>query len=179
MWCGSIATPPFWTTIGPVSTPASGRNTVTPVSVSPSRICQASALPPRYFGSNEGWKQSEPWRGASTISAGRMIVTKASTLRSAPSAACSATRSGIAAPFLRSVFGRSRRSPRFSASSASGSGRAPGRRRVHADDLVARVEQPHQHVAPERAPVRSTAMPLTQRAPVRSPTVPRGSAGVP
>ena len=59
-----IGTPPFCTAIGPVSTPASGWNTVTPDSVAPSRICHASALPPRKRGSSDGWKQSERCGGA-------------------------------------------------------------------------------------------------------------------
>jgi hypothetical protein len=71
----SIRTPPFCTTMGPVSTPASGWNTVTPLSVSPRMICQAMAEPPRKRGSSEGWKHSERCGGASTISTGRITVT--------------------------------------------------------------------------------------------------------
>ena len=48
---GPISTPPFWTTIGPVSIPSSGRNTVTPDSFSPRMICHGIAAPPRKRGS--------------------------------------------------------------------------------------------------------------------------------
>jgi hypothetical protein len=37
-------------------------------------ICHGIAAPPRKAGSSEGWKQSEPSGGASTISGGRITV---------------------------------------------------------------------------------------------------------
>ena len=104
------------------STPASGRNTVTPLAFAEDDLPRERGAP-RKRGSSEGWKHSEPWRGASTISGGRIVVTNASTLSSAPSARCSATSSGSAAPPRGGSGDGEQRGPRAAASLASGSGR--------------------------------------------------------
>ena len=46
-----------------MSMPASVQKTVTPVFVSPLMSCHGMALPPRYFGSSDGWKQMLDSRG--------------------------------------------------------------------------------------------------------------------
>ena len=75
--------------------PGSTQKTVTPLRVSPLMICQGMALPPRYPGSSDGWKQMLPSRGTSNTLCGTICVTYASTPRSARSASNSPCTSGF------------------------------------------------------------------------------------
>ena len=65
----------FCRRIAPVSMPGSTQNTVTPPSVSPLMSCHAMALPPRYFGNSDGWKQMLPRRGTAKTLGGTICVT--------------------------------------------------------------------------------------------------------
>ena len=49
-----------WATIGPVSSPASIRMSVTPVSVSPARIVAGIGVAPRWRGRSDGWRFRAP-----------------------------------------------------------------------------------------------------------------------
>ena len=61
----------IWATIGPVSSPASMRMSVTPVSVSPARIAAGIGVAPRWRGSNDGWRFNAPCAELQERSAGR------------------------------------------------------------------------------------------------------------
>ena len=57
-------------TMGPVSSPASISISVTPVSVSPSRIVDGIGVAPRWRGRSDGWTFRIPWAGISSSSGG-------------------------------------------------------------------------------------------------------------
>ena len=180
MWCGSIATPPFCTTIGPVSTPASGWNTVTPVSASPEQDLPGQRVAAAILRQQRGMEAERSMarrvhdlRGQDHRHEGEHVEVGAErlVLGHALGNGCPLPAQRVvskqAQPALLGLF-RERVGPRA------------GGRRVDADDLVAGVEQPHQHVAPERGLAEvGDAQPHRYLAPVRSPTVPCGSAGVP
>ena len=58
-------------TIGPVSSPASMRMSVTPVSASPARIAAGIGVAPRWRGSSEGWRFSAPCSSSEQLRPGR------------------------------------------------------------------------------------------------------------
>ena len=150
MSLGAIGTPPFCTAIGPVSTPASGRNTVTPDSVAPSRICQASALPPRKRGKSDGWKHSERVRRPvddlgrqdhrderEHVELGAELAVLLDELGDR----------GALAPEARVA---EQRQAALLGLRGERIGARARRRRIHADHVVARLEQTHECVATER-----------------------------
>ena len=112
----------FCSSTGPVSTPSSGQNTVSPVSISPKMMGQFMAAEPRCRGSRLGWYWMVPRVGAASASAGRISVTKAITPSSAPAACQAASPSASLSATVSSGV-----SPASAAAVQRGSGRAPSR----------------------------------------------------
>src|SRR4051794_11902151 len=151
--------------------PASGQNTVTPVSRSPLMSAQLTALPPRYFGSSAGGKQILPGRGSCRSGSGAATPPHPRQTRAGPAGGTPSSTDG-------SVWARGRR--------AGGPRRAPGGdlvvhrrwlvarglaardaaldrellhgirsaaaigRAVDRDDVIATVDEPAQHLLRER-----------------------------
>jgi hypothetical protein len=162
--------------MGPVSTPASGRNTVTPASFSPQGVAAAEAGQERGVEAQRALgrrvddllRQDDGDEGEQVQVRAEVAVLRDELRDRHPLAPEAAVTEQRQAALLRLCGERVRALAR--------------RRRVHPDDLVARLQQTHQRVAPEgglseEGDAQRHGVATAYRVFQRSPTRPCGFAG--